>query len=337
MSGGVSAAARSAPPKRDPPSAVEAATWLSSRERGTLFGIRLFYWLATALGRTPTRLVVRLVGLWYVLFRPSVARASRAWLEAATGGRVSWSHVYRHVCCFAQVTVDRIFFLRGETAGLQITRTGDHHLHRARDAGRGAILIGAHLGSFEALRADADDIGVPINILGHFANAKMVNALFDQLNPGVAARVIHIEVDSVDFIFRVQASVAQGQFVGTMGDRVGLNERAVTADFFGCPARFPTGPFVLASVLKCPVFLTFGLFRSPNRYDLYCEPFSDQVRLPRRERAAALEALVRRYVARLEHYGRQAPYNWFNFYDFWRARADSTERRPPPTTPRGAD
>jgi predicted LPLAT superfamily acyltransferase len=70
-------------------------------------------------------------------------------------------------------------------------------------------------------------------------------------------------------------------------------------------------------MLKCPVYLTFGISRGSKRYDLYCEPFADRIDLPRGDRRAALVKYVTRYAERLEHFTRAAPDNWFNFYDFW--------------------
>lgn len=300
------------------------STWLNRREKGTVLGILLMHWFATALGRGPTRLVARGVALWYVLFHAELVAASREWHEAVHNRPARFVDVYRHVLAFAQVTVDRLFLLRGETSALKFERTGHDHLVEAERAGKGAILLGSHLGSFEALRADGQ-ADFPLQILGHFANAKMVNAVFEKLNPAAAENVIHISVDSVDFIFRVQQWIEKGGFIGTTGDRVGLNEKAVDVTFFGRRARFPTGPFVLASVLKCPVYLTFGLYSSPNRYQLFCEPFAQTVSLPRKNRAVHLQKRVEQYVDRLEHYCRQAPDNWFNFYDFWASTSNEEE------------
>jgi predicted LPLAT superfamily acyltransferase len=167
------------------------------------------------------------------------------------------------------------------------------------------------------MRAGADDDELTVNILGHFANAKMINALFERLDPGAAARVIHIAPDSVDFIFKVQERIMAGEFIAVLGDRTGIHEKTIVVDFFGRPARFPTGPFTMAALLKCPVLLTFGLYSEPNRYDLYCEPFADKIVLPRRNRDEALRELVQQFAHKLEEYCRKAPDNWFNFYDFW--------------------
>ena len=94
---------------------------------------------------------------------------------------------------------------------------------------------------------------------------------------------------------------------GVLGD-----EESVTVPFLGTPARFPTGPFRLAVLLRRPIVLMFGLYRGGNHYDIHfeaLEPASGE---------NALEQSLRRYVERLEHFCRLAPYNWFNFYDYWK-------------------
>ncbi len=88
------------------------------------------------------------------------------------------------------------------------------------------------------------------------------------------------------------------------------------------------GPYLLASVLHCPIYLTFGLYRGGNRYDMVCEPFAERVDLPRGAREEALAAYVQRYADRLAEHVQEAPDNWFNFFDFWSApeRPSSDDR-----------
>ena len=88
-----------------------------------------------------------------------------------------------------------------------------------------------------------------------------------------------------------------GEMVALLADRVGLGDRVVEVDLFGAPALLPAGPYWLAASLRCPVYLTFGLYHEPNRYDLYCEPFAERIELPRgdaRKRGARLGAALRR-------------------------------------------
>jgi predicted LPLAT superfamily acyltransferase len=131
--------------------------------------------------------------------------------------------------------------------------------------------------------------------------------------------VIQIDPRDTSYILAAKEAIERGELVAILGDRVGVNEKTVTVDFLGAPARFPTGPFTLAALLKCPIYLTFGLYHAPDRYDLYCEPFAESLELPRGRREEAIAAHAQRYAERLEHYCRLAPDNWFNFYDFWRA------------------
>ena len=95
-----------------------------------------------------------------------------------------------------------------------------------------------------------------------------------------------------------------------------------------CRRHFPTSPWLLAAALKVPVMLAFGLYRGGNRYDLHFETFADRIVIERSRRAEALAQILQRFADRLAHYARLAPYNWFNFYDFWQQR--------PPRRSRGA-
>ena len=190
-------------------------------------------------------------------------------------------------------------------------------MHALRDKKQGALFILAHVGSFEAARTFSEDKAFRINALGYFRNARMLNSTLEKLNPNINLRLIDLTPDSIDFIFTVKERIKAGEIVSTMGDRVGVDGKFAMADFLGKPAPFPTGPFLLAGMLHCPVYLAFGLYSEPNRYDLYCEPFAEAIKLPRGDREQALAEQVQKYAARLEHYCRRSELNWFNFYDFW--------------------
>jgi predicted LPLAT superfamily acyltransferase len=145
--------------------------------------------------------------------------------------------------------------------------------------------------------------------------------------------VIHLGSDPVGVMARVAEGLAKGHFIATMGDRTGLTERVVRAPFFGQDASFPAGPFLMALVLRCLVYLVFGLYRGPNHYDLHCERFAERIELPRAGRDAALSQWVRRYAERVEHHARKAPENWFNFFDFWAPPPTKAPAAAAPSTP----
>lgn len=313
------------PDPQAPASPPEDAQWLATGERGAMWGIRLVFRVATLFGRGPTRLFVAMIAAWYALFDKPARQASRQWL-IRVHGQASWRDVYGHVRRFVNVTLDRIFLLQGRDKYFEVSRTGNHHLRALAESGTGAILLGAHMGSFEAMRIGAVDESFPINIVGHFENAKMINTLLTELNPELASRVIHVGRDPIGSVLTMKERLASGEMVAILGDRVGLNDKVVRVPFMGEEADFPAGPFLLASTLKCPVYLVFGLYFEPNRYALFCEPFADRVILPRGNRAEALESTVQHYAERLEYYARLAPDNWFNFFDFWKPTVKSVDK-----------
>ncbi|MGB3052059.1 MAG: hypothetical protein WBB42_13735 [Polyangiales bacterium] len=294
--------------------------WLSQGERGAVLGIRFVFWLATAFGRRPARQFIRLLAVFYAAFDRNAKRASRTWLERVQGRPATWFDVYHHISMFAQVALDRIFLLKGKTDMFTVNRTGNEHLIKLAREKRGAILLGAHLGSFEAMRVSADEESFPVSIVGHFDNARMINALLSEIDPAMADSVIHVGQDPMGFALKVRDRLHQGHMIAVLGDRIGLNEKTVSVDFFGETALFPAAPFILAAALQAPVYLVFGLYYEPNRYELSCELFAERVELPRAERDEALQRMVQRYANVVERYCRKAPYNWFNFYDFWGKR-----------------
>ncbi len=149
------------------------------------------------------------------------------------------------------------------------------------------------------------------------ATRAVINAAIEALDPGAQTRVIAIDPEGTDYILALKERVERGEFVAILADRTGLNGRVAEVELLGGRVKLPVGPYLLAASLRCPVFLTFGLYTEPNRYDLHCEPFADPLVIDRRDREGALQAVAQRYAARLEHYARLAPDNSFNLYGYW--------------------
>ncbi len=293
--------------------------WLEVAERGSALGLWSVVALTTLVGRTPTRALLRPLAAYYALAAAPARRASRAYLERIHGRPARADEVYRHLLAFAECTLDRLFFVRGEVDLFEVVSEGEEHLRELLASGRGAILLGAHLGSFEAMLRMAEARSLRVNIVGYFRNARLLNGVLERLRPGAMARLVELDPEGVEFVLRIRDLLEAGELVAILADRLGPGSaRFATVEFLGAPARFPTGPFELAAALGCPVALVFGLRRGgPSRYELHCEPFAERVVLPRRGRQEALRAEVARFAARLEHYCRLAPDNWFNFFDFW--------------------
>lgn len=297
--------------------------WLTAKERGGVFAIRFTVFLTTFFGRTVGRLVTLPVTLYYLLTSARVRASLRGYYERLDGRKASFSDLYRHLLRFVRCTLDAFFLVSGKTAPFKSTRTGHHYLDALRKEKKGAILLGAHLGSFYAMRIASHEERLPLYALMYTKNARMLNDALRELDPESAARILELDPEGgLDTMLKVKELLEQGAMIAILGDRIPAHtspDRVVRAPFLGAPAAFPAGPFLLAATLKCPVYLTFGISRDPDTYDLYCEPFAERIELPRGAREKGLVKYVTQYAERLEHFVRKAPDNWFNFYDFWRS------------------
>ncbi len=297
------------------------AGWKQRREGGSWFAI----WLIRAIGRHGGRGFARLflypITGYFLLRRSAERRDSRAYLGRVLGRPARLREVARHIHTFAATILDRVFLLGGETSRFQVTVHGLAPLHAQIDRGRGVLLYGSHLGSFEVLRVLAQQRpDYTIRVVLDKAHNPAMTQLLDALNPEIARGVIDANQDGPTLMLAIKQAADEGAVIALLVDRTQPGAATQPVMFFGTPARFPTAPWLIAAVLKLPVSLGFGLYRGGNRYDLVFETFSeDGIDLPRSQRAAGLVALVQRYASRLEHHARSAPYNWFNFYDFWNA------------------
>jgi predicted LPLAT superfamily acyltransferase len=291
--------------------------WLAQRERGTIRAIRIVVWLALALGRGAGRALLVPVCLYYLAFSVRARRASRQYLARALGRRARLSDVFRHYLAFATVALDRVFFLKQRFAEFEMRIEGEAIVREAVDAGAGCLLIGAHLGSFEALRALGRDRQVRVNLVMYEDNARNVIAVSKAIDPTLAEAVIPL--GRLDSMLRVAERLERGEWIGVLGDRALDREGMTQAPFLGDSAGFPVSPFRIAGMLERPVVLMIGLYLGGNRYALHFERLIEEGELGQRDRAS-VQRWVERYAARLEHYCRLAPYNWFNFYYFWDAR-----------------
>ena len=293
-----------------------SAGWAEQKERGGRLALHSILWIALHLGRSAARTLLYPIVLYFLVRAKPQRRASRRFLMRVLARPAGLAQVARHIHCFSATILDRVYLLAGRQAEFDVHLHGSHLVTDRVASGEGFLLLGSHLGSFDILRALAvEQEHIPLRILMHPGHNRVITALLDTLNPRVADTVIPL--GTANTLLAVKEALDAGQVVGLLGDRLAPGEPAVLCRFLGHDAPLPTGPLSLAAVTGVPVVLFFGLYRGSNRYDIYFELFADRITVAGRQRGAALRGWVERYAACLEHYTRMAPYNWFNFYDFW--------------------
>ena len=288
-------------------------TWAIVPEQGGASALKLLLWLVLRLGRPASAFLILPATAWFVLAAAPARAASRAYLARALRRRPRLSDTWRHFHAFATAILDRVFLLTGRAITLEIS--GLEPVDALAAQGRGCILLGAHLGSFEALRAVARRSPVPVLALMFRRNAGALTRVLESLHPAVRDGVI--EIGTPESMLRVRECVAAGGIVGMLADRTPGGEREIAVPFLGAPAAFPAGPFVVAGVLGAPVFLFHAVRTGPGRYHATFEPFADRILLRRSHRTQDLHDVVARFAARIEAQCRRHPYQWFNFHAFW--------------------
>lgn len=290
--------------------------WMAQRERGQHLSIRVFAWIALALGRRATRLLLHPIAGYFVLFSVHARSASRKYLRRALDREPRMIDVYRHYHTFAATLLDRIYLLAGQYGRFEVRTFNENIVRGMLDRGKGGFLLGAHMGSFEVVRTLGREVGkLKVRMVMYEETTKKLNDALAAINPALGDDVIGL--GRVDSMLRVERALAQGEFVGILADRTIQGTGTISVPFLGAPAQVPIGPFRIAAIMKRPVVLMLGLYRGGNRYDIHFEHLLDVTRAGRGARDAVIEQAVRKYVERLEHYCRLAPYNWFNFYDYW--------------------
>lgn len=293
------------------------ADWQARPEVASPALVTAFARACLACGPRVARLMLGPVCTWFWLTRTEERRFSRDYLRRVLGRPPGWRDTWRHFWNFASVTLDRLYILGADGKGIDVRLEGTDALDEYLDAGEGCFLLGAHLGSFEASRvARHRRPDLPLRYVQDRRQNPAVTALFESLNPRLATEVLDL-TGSPGVGLKLAETLREGALVALLGDRVRGREDTVAVRFLGDEARFPVAPWQLAMVLDVPVVLFFGLRTGPGRYRVCFERFEIPSNVARRDRQAAVADCAQRYAGRLARVAREAPYNWFNFYDFW--------------------
>lgn len=285
--------------------------------------LRVMTWISLRLGRHAARCVLHLIASYFLLFSPAGRRASGEYLARALGRPARWGDLYRHFFTFAATIHDRVYLVNQHFELFDLEVYGEDTLHQLLAGGRGLFLMGAHLGSFEVIHALArKDTDLRVAMLMHEANAQKINAMLAAINPHAVQNIIGL--GHIDSMLRVQAHLDEGAVVGMLVDRTPGNDTLYPVQILGNQAHLPTGPFRMAALLRRPVVFMTGLYLGGNRYAIHFEPLADFSNVTRSERDATMQLAITRYAELLDKYCNMAPYNWFNFFDFWQPETITT-------------
>jgi predicted LPLAT superfamily acyltransferase len=310
----------------------DAARWEQMSEAGSPWTLSVMRWILRHLGRRAGHVVAALSSGFFALRRGEARRGSQRYLRriaATPEGRAALGAakpglraVLRHFHEFSLVVYERMLAWSGALDAMEFDHDGSDRVFTLARKGEGALLLGAHIGSLDMMGFIARRHDLKVNVVVFHRHAERINAFFESLG-AKNVRMIPLDPGSVGAAFEVRSCIARGELVAMMADRAipGAAARSAPASFLGREASFPLGPFLLAGVLGCPVYVAYCVRTGDARYTTVMRALAPATRVPRPEREAWARELLLRFVAQIEETCRRHPYQWFNFFDFWREEA----------------
>ncbi len=300
----------------------EVPEWRTRQERGSVFWLRVITFIALKLGRRVARLLLPPITLFFVLRAGEAGDASRAYLARVLKRPTKWIDVYRHFYCFAATILDRIFLVNERVELFDIRGFGTERFTKRFKANKGGLLLGAHIGSFDAVRAFGYDMpSLKVALAMFEGNARKLGMVLNAINPRAAQEIIPL--GTMQSILDIRARVVEGAYVGMLADRSLGQKGYKTVSFLGGEAQVAIGPFKIGALLGGPLFFMAAIYRGGNRYDIMFDTLVDfDAAEPK---PVLIDRAIARYAEILEERVIDAPYNWFNFFDFWQAEGTDDE------------
>lgn len=309
-----------------PQAGKQGRHWYQINESSFVLGMRVLFWICRIFGRWPFRIVLYPVVGWYMLTKRVAREASRDYLRRVsampeTAVKPNMLTIMRHFAAFAETMLNKMLLWGGLFKVDNTVFYGEKEFSEDFANKRGGIIISCHIGNLDLCRIlSKRRAGLKISVMGHTKHAVAFNQVLAQLDPESQVDILEVTDISPATAMILSEKIGRGEYLVVAGDRIPIspNPRLTSAQFLGAEASLPVGPYVLASLLQCPVYLLFSM-QVGNRPEIHLERFRDSLQLPRKGRDQAIAELAAEYATRMEYFCLRAPLQWFNFFDFWQS------------------
>lgn len=284
---------------------------------GTTYGNGLMHrWLIASLRIMDVRLQYVFAAIFIVpvclLRNPSCGIIYR-YLRFRIGyGRIkaAWKTYVNH-CLFSQVVIDKFAMYAGKRFEVEVS--GYEHFQKLASRPEGFVQLSSHIGNYEIAGYTLTAREKKLNALVFFGEKASVmenrNAMFASTNISMIA----IKPD-MSHLFDINEALRRGEIVSMPADRINGSPRFVERTFLGGKARFPFGPFSVATMRGLDVLAVNVMKVATKKYHIYVTPLHYDKSAGRKEQ---MRQLSEAYVAELEDKVRRYPGQWYNFFEFW--------------------
>ena len=283
------------------------------RSKGNKLGYSIFIWLLRIAGLRPAYFLLRFVAFYYFVFSSS-SKNIYSYLHKKLGyGRwQSLTRLYRNYYLFGQTLIDKIVVMSGLKAPYTFVFEGEHYIEEIMAAGKGGILISAHIGNYELAGYYFKRLPVKVNIIMVDNEQQKIKQYLESVMNDRKLNIITIK-DDLSHVYEISNALKNNELIAIHADRFVKGSKTVSGDFLGEEALFPMGPFVLATTFKVPVSYVFCVKEGNTHYHLSATTPITYTE----NKQVAIPAALNDYITELEKKVKQYPEQWFNYYNFW--------------------
>ncbi|MDR1763037.1 MAG: acyltransferase [Dysgonamonadaceae bacterium] len=283
------------------------------KSRGGSFGYRFFICIIRRFGVKFAYFFLIFIVVHFIPFAPLATKSNWKYFRKIQkfGFFKTVKYLYINYFRFGQILIDKVAVRSGFADRYKYEFENYPAFLEKLDSGRGIILIGAHAGNWEAGENFFGDYANRINIVMYDAEYQKIKDILEEVLAPVNHKIIPISDSEFSHIFQIKDALDNHECVCFQGDRFIDEKSSKVMDFMGRPARFPIGPFLIASRFEAPVAFYFSMREPGMKYR-----FIFTVAEPRKGHSG-MDELMSLYVDSLEKILKKYPEQWFNYYDFW--------------------
>jgi predicted LPLAT superfamily acyltransferase len=289
-------------------------TW-QGKSKGKPWGYKIFVSVLKIGGVMPAYLLLRFVTIHYLLFSFKTTGSIYSYFRKRHGYGVlkSITKVYQNYNLLGQSIIDKVVVMSGIPNRFTFDFDGVENLHQIASLKKGGLLLSAHIGSWEIAGNLLNGIGNTVNIVVYDGEVEGIKNYMESVTGKLSVNLIVIK-DDLSHIFQINEAFSNNELVCMHADRFVDGAKTIKVNFMGAEAKFPLGPFMLASRFKVPVSFVFAMKESAFHYHFFATPIKDYIHLGRE---AIVDLLISDFVTDMENKVKQYPEQWYNYYDFW--------------------
>lgn len=285
------------------------------KSKGNKTGYQIFLWVLKRFGVLPAYFLLRFVVLYYFLFSWRSSRQIYSLYHRRLGyGRMaSIFKIYRNYYLLGQSIIDKVVVMSGIKNNFTYNFDGEENLREIVSLEKGGVLLSAHIGNWDIAGHLFKRLNTPIHIVMFDGEQEKIKEYLASVTGKKSVSIIVIKND-LSHIYQISEVLKNNELVCMHADRFLEGNKTFSADFLGEKARFPVGPFVLASTFKVPVSYVFAVKESKLHYHFFASSIKNYDYL---EKETIMQEMILEFTKEMEIKVKRYPEQWFNYYNFW--------------------